>query len=231
MSLKAKREKFHGEIAFAELVAYIDENRSQDTVTVFKLAELSDLHQERLQQLGVNIRSHPTRLKNRLTTHYPDMKAFTKGHNVLLSFEADVGNVLHNMHKDFANLTETARVIRKEMFSMPANFDGSFNKGFQENSISKTLRELISMIMFGLSITTQSESTLYIVHHLKEVPLRLRCKQLMSVLSQRCHNNHLIYLKLLKVNILTVFNEYNLVITLLHCQSLSPYSPQLTSEG
>ena len=64
-----------------------------------------------------------------------------------------------------------------------------------------------------------------IVHHLKEVPLRLRCKQLMSILSQRCHNNQLIYLKLLKVNILTFFNEYNLVITLLHCESLSPYSP------
>jgi GTPase SAR1 family protein len=122
--------EFHGKIAFAELVAYIDENRSQDAVTVFKLAELSALYQERLQHLGVNIsgRTQSTRLKNRVATHYLDMKAFTKGRNVLLSFDADVGDVLHNMHKDFANLAETERVIRKEMFSMPANFEGSFQQ-------------------------------------------------------------------------------------------------------
>ena len=131
------------ELAFAELLAYIDENRSEDTLTVFKLAELSALYQERLQQLGASIegRTHSTRLKTHLMAHYPDMKAYTKGRNILLSFDADIGNALYNTHENYAShFAQTARVIRKEIFSMSANFGGSFKKNCQAGSISKSLK-------------------------------------------------------------------------------------------
>ena len=58
----------HG-IALAELIAYIDEARTDDNVApVFKLADLVRLYSTRLEELGLKQRDHPhsTRLKNRI---------------------------------------------------------------------------------------------------------------------------------------------------------------------
>ena len=80
-------------IVFAELVLYIEEARlDQETAHVFKLANLAELYQSRIQQLGVKLgtRVHSTRLKQRLLAQFPDMRAHTKGRAVLLVFEDDV---------------------------------------------------------------------------------------------------------------------------------------------
>ena len=81
-------------IVFAELVLYIEEARlDEKTAHVFKLANLVELYQYRMQQLGVKLdtRVHSTRLKHRLLAQFPDMRAHTKGRDVLLVFEEDVG--------------------------------------------------------------------------------------------------------------------------------------------
>ena len=61
---------------FAELVLYIEETRQRDeTIPVFKLAELSQLYKSRMEQLGVDVdnRVHSTWLKERLLAEFPDM--------------------------------------------------------------------------------------------------------------------------------------------------------------
>ena len=63
---------------------------------MFKLANLVELYQSRMQQLGVKLdtRVHSTRLKHRLHAQFPDMRAHTKGRDVQLVFEEDVGAAL-----------------------------------------------------------------------------------------------------------------------------------------
>ena len=68
-------------VVFAELVLYIEETRQvEETAPVFILADLVQLCQSRMEQLGVhlNTRVHSTRLKQRLLAQFPDMWAHTK---------------------------------------------------------------------------------------------------------------------------------------------------------
>ena len=62
-----KKENYshlHG-IASAELVAYMEDMRDEESVSAFKLTDMVSLHKKRLQQLGVTVgsRIHSTRLK------------------------------------------------------------------------------------------------------------------------------------------------------------------------
>ena len=53
------------DIAFAELVAYMEDMRDEESVSVFKLTDMVSLYKKRLQQLGVTVgnRIHSTLLK------------------------------------------------------------------------------------------------------------------------------------------------------------------------
>ncbi|KAJ8416192.1 hypothetical protein AAFF_G00382140 [Aldrovandia affinis] len=85
------------DIVFAELVLYIDETRQdEETASVFKLAELAQLYNSRMEQLGVEVdgRVHTTRLKERLLAEFPDMRSYSKGREVLMAFEVDVSTAL-----------------------------------------------------------------------------------------------------------------------------------------
>ena len=86
----------HG-IASAELVAYIDEFRSDEKIApVFKLADLAQLYKACLEQLGVATESriHTSRLKIRLNSVFLDMIAHLEGRSVILSFDNDIGGAL-----------------------------------------------------------------------------------------------------------------------------------------
>ena len=89
---KAKEREVSG-IVFAELVLYIEETRLDgDTAQVFKLANLVEHYQSRMQHLGVELETkfHATRRKQRLLAQFTDMRAHTKGRDVLLVSEEDV---------------------------------------------------------------------------------------------------------------------------------------------
>ena len=73
-------------IAFSELVTYISEMKnasdSRDPL-IFKLADLTTLYKQRLEQLGVESPNvHSTRLKDQLLFHIPKMQAHRKGRDV-----------------------------------------------------------------------------------------------------------------------------------------------------
>ena len=79
-------------VALAELLTYIDESRmDEDVAPVFKLVELVKLYSERLQQFGIeqDTRPHNTDLKNRILAHFPDLKAYKEGRDVLFTFDRE----------------------------------------------------------------------------------------------------------------------------------------------
>ena len=84
-------------IVVAELVMYIEEAHLEtSTAPVFKPADLAHLYMSRMEQLGVvsDTRVNTTRLKQRLLAHFPDLRAHTKGRDVFLVFDENIGAAL-----------------------------------------------------------------------------------------------------------------------------------------
>ncbi|KAJ8380702.1 hypothetical protein SKAU_G00014800 [Synaphobranchus kaupii] len=153
--------QLHG-IAFAELVAFMEERRSDDCAPVFKLADQGDLYQVRLEQLGATVgnRIHTTRLKNRLLSELPDLMAHSQGRDTLLTFQDDIGDALKKAcdhDSDAMHLVRAAQVVRKEMFATKFNFDGSFHPNCQKESVPTSLLALVNMILDGANIKHQTQ--------------------------------------------------------------------------
>ena len=157
----------HG-IALAELLSYIEEARQDDEKkTVFKLADLTRLYSIRLQQLGAeqNVRTHSSRLKNRILAQNPDLSAHKEGCNVLIAFKQDIGPALHKICEDNDDddeaicLSKAAKIVRRDMFKMKTVFMGSFDQDCQKKAVPHSLLALVSMILDGPNITAQADGT------------------------------------------------------------------------
>lgn len=98
-----KNEKELQGIALAELVAYIEDTRSESGVvkSPLKLATLAEMYKSRLIQLGVDItgRIHTTELKKRIMSHFPDMRDIRQGRDIILAFDEDIGNALKHVYQ------------------------------------------------------------------------------------------------------------------------------------
>ena len=122
-------------VALAELLTYIDESRmDEDVAPVFKLADLVKQYSARLQQFGIeqDTRPHSTDLKNRIIAHFPDLKAYKEGRDVLLAFDRDMGAALRKLcKKDFDDeaicLARAVKIVRKDMFQLQATLTGFFD--------------------------------------------------------------------------------------------------------
>ena len=153
----------HG-IAFDELVSYMEEAHIDNLVApIFKLSDLANLYSSRLEQLGTTLpgRVHSTKLKNRILTHFPGMKAHTQGRDVVLVFDEDVGAALrkaceHDADSDAVHLARAAKIVRRDIFQMKMEFNGSFPTECQEQSVPTSLLALVTMILNGPNIKTQS---------------------------------------------------------------------------
>jgi len=80
-------QKNNESIVFAQLIAYINDVRSCDIIPVFKLADLKNLYLTRLNQLNPSTVNavNSSRLKEKLLTYYPDMRAQSEGRDVLIT--------------------------------------------------------------------------------------------------------------------------------------------------
>ena len=83
-------------IAFAELVAYIDDTRQNKVVIpIFYLNYLSAMYKKRLAELNnIDIHQsnmHSGRLKTKLLKHFPDLKSEKEGKQCILIFSKDIG--------------------------------------------------------------------------------------------------------------------------------------------
>jgi len=164
MHVNEDHADLHG-IAFAELVAYMEDFRIDEGVApVFKLSDLAQLYKLRLEQLGVATagRVHISRLKERLLSVFPDLGAYQQGRHVMLSFDDDIGNALkkacyHDSDNDAMNLAPAAKVVRKEMFRQVCLFNGTFTEESLQNAVPQSLLALINMILEGPNIKHQTE--------------------------------------------------------------------------
>ena len=142
----------HG-IAFAELVAFLEDmNNDEDNSPVFKLIDIAQLYKVRLEQIGLTLhkRIHTTRLKNRLLSALPGLKAHSQGRETLMSFEKDLGPALmvaccHD--SDVMHLMRAAHVVRKEIFYSSFSFDGSFHENCQHGAVPPSLLALDNMML------------------------------------------------------------------------------------
>ena len=114
----------------------------------FKLADLAKLYHNRLEQLGVSIPKRiNTRLKERLIDQMPNLKAHTKGRDVVLAFD-DIADALiiasqFKKDSDIMHLAKTAQIVRKEMLEKKQAFDGFFPPEALTESVPDSLLALI----------------------------------------------------------------------------------------
>ena len=83
-------------IVLGELISFIENHRNDSLAPCFKLSELVKMYTTRLQVLGMELltRVNSTRLKERILSMVPDIVAQSKGREVLLVFEKDIGDAL-----------------------------------------------------------------------------------------------------------------------------------------
>lgn len=154
-------------IALAELVAYIEESRQDAELSpVFKLKDLVSLYTSRLNQLGADIdkRVNSTSLKERILINIPDLQAHTKGREVILVFESDIGHAINRACNQSCDneamiMSKAASIVRKELFEMRSSakeFNGNFSHDCQGSSVPHSLLALVSMIHEGPSIKDQT---------------------------------------------------------------------------
>jgi hypothetical protein len=118
-----------------------------------------------MEQLGIamTIRVHTTRLKERIMSNFPDMKSFTKGRDVFLTFDDTIAESLtiaseRNSDSEAISLSKTAQIIRRSLFAKSTSLQGTFTSRCQEESVPDALLALIRMILKYLSIKTQAHS-------------------------------------------------------------------------
>jgi len=154
-------------LAFAQLVQYICEVKCDTAMAAaFKLSELARKYTARLEQMGAvtDSRVHTTRLKNRLLSQFPEMRAQTCGKEVLLVCDKDIGVALstacqHDTDIDALHLVKAAQVVCRDMFSCSFSFSSTFSQNSQEQSVPQSLKSLIQMILQGSSIDDCQDDT------------------------------------------------------------------------
>ena len=92
------------------------------------------------------------------------MSAYKSGRDVVLAFKKDIGTAVLNASsinhdEDAIILSKAASIVRRDIFVSKQNFNGTFTEQCQQESVSKTLFTLVSMIVGGPSIIMQTEAT------------------------------------------------------------------------
>ncbi|KAK6167165.1 hypothetical protein SNE40_021260 [Patella caerulea] len=148
-------------IAFSELVTYICEMKNSSDSrepSIFKLADLTKLYKQRLEQLGVNPPDvHPTRLKDRLLFHIPKLQAYCQGRDVLLAFETDIASVLSEASRygDTIHLAKAGEIIRGDILCQKSNFSSNFHDKGLEQAVPPSLLQFVCMVEHGADIKSQ----------------------------------------------------------------------------
>ena len=148
----------HKARGFTELVAFIEASLEEESY-LFKLSELHQLYQQRLNDLGEDINSNKTRLKDMLLQHFSEMGVqeqsdgkktvlvFPEGMQHMLQDALDVNN--HNSKNLL--FAKVAKMCREELLSVTCHFSGDFPSNCQQG-ITPITNFLMSMILYGPNI-------------------------------------------------------------------------------
>jgi len=107
-----------------------------------------------------------TKLKDRLLSHFPDMRAQRCVKHVLLALDDEIGSAIsvacqQRFDEDAVYLTKAANIVWRDLFSSTFRFNNSFSENCQQNAVPSNLVLLIDMILEGPSIDCQ---TSYIIN-------------------------------------------------------------------
>ena len=140
------------ELAFAELIAYIEDSLEQDT-TVLTLSDLVKFFHYKLQELGDESgKVNATRLKDRILEAIPHLSAHSEGREVMIVSRHEIGAILteaKRKDKDAWCLARAAHIVRKDILKVKNSFDGTFHPGCQKHSIPASLLSLVGMLCRG----------------------------------------------------------------------------------
>ena len=105
-----------------------------------------------------NIKLHSTRFKEQLLSRIPGLQAHKRGKQIVLTSgnvasEAIVAALSCNGDQNGLQLVQTAKLVRQDLFDGEASFSGNFSKGYQTESVSKSLLVLVQMILKGTSLS------------------------------------------------------------------------------
>ena len=149
--------------AFVELTSHI-ENSVEEGIYYFRFAELLQLYEHRLQQLGLTIEVNKPRFKEQVLKYFPEAQAQSEGKNVVLVFPQGMQRLIKDaLKKDYEGdasiLVKAAKICREDIFETEKfRFDGTFPPSCQENSVPTTLKMLVSMMVNGTGLTQQDPS-------------------------------------------------------------------------
>jgi hypothetical protein len=116
------------------------------------------------------------------------MEAHSQGNKVVLVFKDDIGTALRQMcdldaDSDAVHLARAAKIVRKDILKTKLKFNGSFDARCQEQSVPASLVALVSVVLHGPNIKSQSSTTT------TSQPALTLSQLLVYNSSKRCGNN------------------------------------------
>ena len=146
---------------FVELITYI-EKAVESGALIFRLADLHSLYVNRLGNLNITKSINKTRLKSDILHHFSEAQEQCDGKNTIIVFKKGMQNMLkeelkkRNFSEDATIPTKAAMIIRNDTFNHQCfKFNGCFSTECQENSLSSSLKSLISLIYSGPNLKDQ----------------------------------------------------------------------------
>ena len=145
-------------LVLGELVSYIEEYRQDESMPVFKLSDLGRLYESRLREQDPEFtgKVNNTKLKERLLHFIPDLRVQTQGREIILMFDADIGEAIkiaysQNIDEEAIHLMRTAHILRIDILEENYSFDGSFKPGCEKEVVLDCVLALVRMILNGSS--------------------------------------------------------------------------------
>lgn len=131
----------------------VETSLGSDGPAIFPLADLSQLYQQPLEQLGiVSPTVNATRWKEKLLAEIPELEAHKKGKGVLLALQRDVAQALSQAsdYSDALVIAKAAKILRRKILEYQSKFDGTFGEGCIKDAIPQKRKT-----DFEVSITSQ----------------------------------------------------------------------------
>ena len=141
-------------VVLSELVFFIEAERENPNLPIFKLSELSKMYDKRMFDMDPTYdrKVNSTRLKDRLLGQIVDLRAQKQGKDVVLLFDADMGAIVSAASQgdnDAFYLARAAQIVRRDILSTEYAFDGTFDPDIEDSVVPPSLCALIGMTMHG----------------------------------------------------------------------------------
>ena len=113
------------ELAFAKVIACIDEFKETEEMAVLRLADLGNMYFLKQEELGIEQPTvNKTRLKDRILEVFPDLSAYTEGREVLFAFAGALREAKRR-DSDAWHLAKATTIIRKDMLKVKNSINGT----------------------------------------------------------------------------------------------------------